>query len=156
MPAIYREPLCPLKALPLAAQPLWAASGGITPPSSLIPAHAPGQNPSDASVSPLYIRSLQVAASPCWELAFPDAICADPSVDAWLPTTMGPCAALARCFTQNFGLAPVRIRPAPTTPVQRLNYGAHFAAAVRQAHRPELSRRAAIPLCSGLYLCSPP
>jgi hypothetical protein len=90
MSAIYREPLCLLKALPLTAESLWTPSEGITPPSSLIPAHAPDQNPSVASVLPLYIRSLQVATSPCWELALPDVISADPSVDAWLPTPVDP------------------------------------------------------------------
>ena len=144
MPAIYREPLCPLKALPLTARSLCTASEGFTPPSSLIQAHAPDQNPSDASLLPLYTRSSQVAASLCWELALPDAISADPSVDAWLPTTVGPCAALARYFTQNVGLPPVSIRSAPTTPVQRLQYGTHFAA----ASPPQAD--------SGLYLCSPP
>ena len=46
MPAIYREPLCPLKVLPLTARPLWATSESVTSPSSLIPAHAPDQKPS--------------------------------------------------------------------------------------------------------------
>ena len=86
MPAIYREPLCLLKALPLAAWSPWSTSESITSPSSLLPAHAPNQNPPNASGLTLNIRSLQVATSPCWELAFPDVISADPSVDAWLPT----------------------------------------------------------------------
>ena len=60
-PAIYREPLCPLKVLPLAARSLWTTSEGITPSSSLLPAHAPDQYPSDALVLPLYTRSLSAS-----------------------------------------------------------------------------------------------
>jgi len=75
-PAIYREPLCPLKVLPLAARSLRTSSESVTPPSSLILAPAPDQNPPDASVLPLYTKSLQVAASPCWELALPVVISA--------------------------------------------------------------------------------
>ena len=105
-PAIYREPLCPLKVLPLAARPLWTASEGITPPSSLLPAHAPDQNPSDASVLPFYTRSLQVATSPCWKLALPDVISVDPSVDAWLPTPVEP----SWCI---YPFLPTKHRPSP-------------------------------------------
>jgi hypothetical protein len=46
----------------------------MTRSSSLIWAHAPDQNPLAASVYRLCHASLQVAASPCWELAFPDVI----------------------------------------------------------------------------------
>ena len=53
-----------------------ATSEGITPPSSLILAHAPGQNPLIVSVLLLINESLQVVTSPCWELALPDIISA--------------------------------------------------------------------------------
>ncbi len=46
----------------------------ITRSSSLIWAHAPDQHPLAASVYRLCHASWQVAASPCWELAFPDVI----------------------------------------------------------------------------------
>ena len=52
----------------------WTISEGITPPSSLLRAHAPDQHPPSASGRPLCTRSLQVAASPCWLLALPDII----------------------------------------------------------------------------------
>ena len=38
----------------------------------------------------LYDRSLQVATSPCWELALPGVISANLSLDAWPPTPAVP------------------------------------------------------------------
>lgn len=143
MPAIYREPLCPHRVLPCNGV---ASVGHVREHYPSFIAHTgscAGPKSSRCLESPLHIGSLQVAASPCWKLALPDAISADPSVDAWLPTPVEPCAALARCFTQNFGLPPVMTRSASTSPVQWLQYGSYFVAA-------------SIPLCSGLYLCSPP
>jgi len=46
-------------------------SAGITPPLSLILAHAPDRNPLTASVLPLYHESLQVAAAPAGSRPFP-------------------------------------------------------------------------------------
>jgi len=63
-----------------------ATSDGVTPPSSLLRPHASDQNPPAASGCPLVGGSLQVAASPCWEMALPDVISADLSPDAWAPT----------------------------------------------------------------------
>ncbi len=51
-----------------------ATSEGITPPSSLLRAHASDQDPPVSFSFRLVSRSLQVAASPCWEMAFPDVI----------------------------------------------------------------------------------
>jgi hypothetical protein len=78
--------LCDARHLPRASLPAQGItpcgmvsrtmSERVTSPSSLIPAHAPDQNPPHASVSPLYIRSLQVAASPYWKLALPVVISA--------------------------------------------------------------------------------
>ena len=47
-------------------------SEGVTPPSSLIPAHAPDQNPPSASLCGLVPRVFAGFTSPCWELALPD------------------------------------------------------------------------------------
>ena len=58
------------------------ASAGITRPSSLLLAHAPDQNPLIVSVLLLINESLQVVASPCWELALPSVISANLSPDA--------------------------------------------------------------------------
>jgi len=57
-------------------------SESITPPSSLILAHAPDQIPPADFGCPYYDGSLQVVASPCWELALPDIISA---ILAWVP-----------------------------------------------------------------------
>ena len=46
MPATYREPLCPLKVLPLTVSCLCTTSESVTSPSQLILAHAPDQKPS--------------------------------------------------------------------------------------------------------------
>ena len=67
-------PLCLRWALPIARMISWIISEGITLPSSLIRTHAPDQQPPNVSGCPSYARSLQVAASPCWLLAFPDII----------------------------------------------------------------------------------
>jgi hypothetical protein len=67
-----------------------ATSVGVTPPSSLIRPHASDQNPPAASGCPLVGGSLQVAASPCWEMALPDVISADLSLGAWTPTPAVP------------------------------------------------------------------
>jgi hypothetical protein len=51
-------------------------SVGVTRPSSLIPAHASDQNPLADFGCPYFGKSLQVATSPCWEMALPDVISA--------------------------------------------------------------------------------
>ena len=68
--------LCPPGVLPRVGATSRVASEGITPPSSLLRAHAPDQNPPPASDPSLCTRSLQVAVSPCWEMALPDVISA--------------------------------------------------------------------------------
>jgi hypothetical protein len=45
-----------------------------TPPSSLLLTHAPDQNPLAGFGCPYSDESLQVVASPCWEMALPDII----------------------------------------------------------------------------------
>src|SRR5215510_6557786 len=58
-------------------------SKGATPSSSLLRAHAPDHHPPPGFRVPTYTRwSLQVAASPCWAMAFPDVISATLSQDA--------------------------------------------------------------------------
>jgi len=51
-------------------------SVGVTRPSSLLPAHAPDHNPLADFGCPYFDKSLQVATSPCWEMALPDVISA--------------------------------------------------------------------------------
>lgn len=51
-------------------------SEGVTPPSSLLRAHAPDQNPPTHFELPYRAGSLQVVASPCWEMVLPDVISA--------------------------------------------------------------------------------
>lgn len=51
-------------------------SEGITPPSSLLRAHAPVQNPPAYFDLPYKAGSLQVVASPFWEMDLPDVISA--------------------------------------------------------------------------------
>ena len=50
------------------------SSEGVTPPSSLLRAHASDQNPPFDFSCPYFEGSLQVAVSPCWKLALPDVI----------------------------------------------------------------------------------
>lgn len=72
----YPGLLCPRGALSRGGTASRAAWEGITPPSSLLRAHAPDRNPPRASDSSLCAWSLQVAVSPCWETALPDVISA--------------------------------------------------------------------------------
>ena len=67
-------PLRPPGVLPQIGATSRVASEGITPPSSLLRTHAPDQIPPRASASALRARSLQVAVSPCREMALPDVI----------------------------------------------------------------------------------
>jgi hypothetical protein len=73
-------------------------SEDITPPSSLIRAHGPSQNPLTSFGLSLVSESLQVAASLCWKLALPGVISAGPSLDAWALTPVGSYRALTRFF----------------------------------------------------------
>ena len=66
------------------------SSAGVTPPSSLIRAHAPDHCPPPASGFASCEGSLQVAASPCCATVLPDAISADLSVRVWTPTPVAP------------------------------------------------------------------
>ena len=54
----------------------WLRSAGVTPPSSLILAHAPDHHPPVGFGLPYSSRSLQVVASPCCMTALPDIISA--------------------------------------------------------------------------------
>lgn len=72
----YPGLLCPPAALSPDGRASRTLSEGVAPPSSLIRAHAPDQNPPRASAAALRTRSLQVATSPCWEMALPDIISA--------------------------------------------------------------------------------
>jgi hypothetical protein len=105
-------------------------SAGITPLSSLLRAHAPVLPPPRASVVPWDTRSVQVAVSPCWEEDLPDVVSAHPSLRAWTPTPAAlevhvPVSSPKTSAFPSFG--PGR---RSTMSVQRLQYGAHFEAAV--------------------------
>ena len=85
-PTRYPEVLCLVKVLPLPgwrpAPPQWAlpllhSSYDLMRQIESLPL---------PTVAALVSRSLQVAASPCWETVLPDVISADLSPDAWTPT----------------------------------------------------------------------
>ena len=102
-------------------------SEGTTPPSSLIRPHASDQNPPAASGCPLVGGSLQVAASPCWEMALPDVISADLSLGAWTPTPQCSPGAHARFFPEDNGLTSVVKSSAhQTLPIMQLQPGILF------------------------------
>ncbi len=150
MPAIYREPLCPLKVLPPTVSCLCTTSESVTSPSSLIQAHAPNQNPLTASDLTLPVSLCRLLQVPAGRWPFPTLSlqslrrCLDP-----YPAVSSKCSC---------SLLPWRQRPhlrrhrfgTPKLPLQcNFNREFYLGAAVRQAHRPEHSRRAVIPLCSG-------
>jgi hypothetical protein len=118
-------------------------SVGITPLSSLVRTHAPVLNPPTASVLPSNSGSVPVAVSPCWEEDLPDVVSAHLSLRAWTSTPAAlevpvPVSSLKTSAFPPFG--PGR---RSTMPMQRLQHGALFEAAV-------------IPSCSGPQVCSPP
>ncbi len=82
---VPRAPLHVWGVTPHAAV-LATASAGITPPSSLILAHAPDQNAPVGFGCPYSDRSLQLVVTHCCELALPDVISANLSLDAWTHT----------------------------------------------------------------------
>ena len=59
-----------------AVSTFFTTSERITPPSSLLQAHASNQIPLTVFGCPYYDESLQVVASPCWKMALPDIISA--------------------------------------------------------------------------------
>ena len=82
---VPRAPLHVWGVTPHAAV-LATASAGFTPPSSLILAHAPDQNAPVGFGCPYSDRSLQLVVTHCCELALPDVISANLSLDAWTHT----------------------------------------------------------------------
>ena len=82
---VPRAPLHVWGVTPHAAV-LATASAGTTPPSSLILAHAPDQNAPVGFGCPYSDRSLQLVVTHCCELALPDVISANLSLDAWTHT----------------------------------------------------------------------
>jgi hypothetical protein len=121
----------------------WTTSAGVTPPSSLLRAHAPALHPPRASLVPSDTRSVQVVVSPCWEEDLPDVVSAQPPLRAWpsppaAPEVHMPVSSLTTSAFPPFG--PGR---RSTIPMQRLQHGALFEAAV-------------MPSRAGPQVCSPP
>jgi hypothetical protein len=121
----------------------WTTSAGITPPSSLLRAHASVLHPLRASVLPLDTKSLQVAVSPCWEEDLPDVISAHPSLRAWTSTPAAPKVHMPVSSLRTAAFPPFGPGRRSTMSVQRLQYGALFEAVVIRS-------------CSGPQVCSPP
>ena len=94
MPAMCREPLCPFGVL---LRQMWSLfphrktflflhrSYGLMRQTKILPSPS-----ASASVN----GSLQVATRPCWKLALPDVISANPSPRVWTPTPAAPVVRL--------------------------------------------------------------
>jgi hypothetical protein len=121
----------------------WTTSAGITPPSSLLRAHAPVLHPPRASVLPSDTRSVQVAVSPCWAEDLPDVVSAHPSLRAWTSTPAAPEVHMPVSSLRTSAFPPFGPGRRSTMPMQRLQHGVLFEAAV-------------IPSRSGPQVCSPP
>jgi hypothetical protein len=106
------EPLCPIKELPIMVGHPSVPSEGITPPSSLIRAHAPVLNPPTASGFNL-VRWVFAGCrqSLLGEGPFRPYLCESFS-RCLVPYPGCSCGALARSFPQDIGLPPVRTRSA--------------------------------------------
>ena len=121
-------PLCPPRVLPRVGTTSRVASESVTPPSSLLWAHAPDQIPPRASDSSLYTRSLQVVAvSPCWGDGPSRRYLCDPCVGARTHTPPHSSAACVRCLTEDAGLTPRETGSTRGfTPTQQLRWGAVY------------------------------
>ncbi len=108
-----------------------ATSEGITPPSSLILAHAPNQIPLTVSVLLLINESLSrqgVITSPCWELALPDPAAAGqslrrrldpyPAVSLWCACSLLPRGQRPHIQRHTFGT----LKITPTMQLQQGKY----------------------------------
>ena len=118
-------------------------SVGITPPASLVWAHASVLHPPAASVIPSDNGSVQVAVSPCWAEDLPDVISAHPARRAWTSTPAAPEVHMPVSSLRTSAFPPFGPGRRSTMPVQRLQYGALFEAVVIRS-------------CSGPQVCSPP
>ena len=98
------EPLCPSRCYPLRAIS-WIASEGVTPPSSLLRAHAPDHIPPRASAC-----ALDGVFAGCRQSLLGDGpsrrYLRNPCVGAWTPTPRCSFGALIRFFPENIGLTP--------------------------------------------------
>jgi hypothetical protein len=121
----------------------WTPSAGATLPSSLLRTHAPLLHPLRASGLPSDTKSLQVAVSPCWEEDLPDVLSAHLSLRAWTPTPAALEVHVPVSSPKTAAFPPFGPGRRSTMPMQRLQHGALFEAAV-------------IPSCSGPQVCSPP
>ena len=91
-----------------------------------------------------YDGSLQVVASPCWEMALPSVISADPPLGAWALTPVAPMVHIPISSHRTSAFPDTEAGRLPTTlsTQWRLLCGFPFGAAD-------------IPLCSGPQVCSP-
>ncbi len=119
------------------------ASAGVTPPSSLIRTHAPDQNAPVDFGRPYSDRSLQLVVAHCCELALPDVISANLSLDAWTRTPAVLLVHMLVSSQETPAFTDVRAARHSTISILQLRYGSFFGAAV-------------ILSCSGLQICSPP
>ena len=120
------EPLRLIQGLPASGQPLWITSEDVTPPSSLLRAHAPDQiPPADFNH---FIR--QVLAG-CRQSLLGDGPSqhyrCNPCVGAWTHTPPCPLGAFTHFFPRDSGLTSRETRSAhETIPALQLPQGAVF------------------------------
>ena len=99
--------------------------------------------PSSCLGRTLNTGSVQVAVSPCWEQDLPDVVSAHLSLRAWTPTPAARVVLVPVSSHTTAAFPPFGLGRRSTKPVQRLQYGALFEAAV-------------IRLRSGPQVCSSP
>lgn len=108
-----------------------STSERVTPPSSLILAHAPDQNPLTVSVLLLFNESLSrqgVITSPCWKLVLPDPAAAGqslrrrldpyPAVSLWCACSLLPRGQRPHIQRHTFG----SLKITPTMQLQQGKY----------------------------------
>lgn len=120
-----------------------STSAGVTPPSSLLRAHASVLHPLRTSVAPSVPGLCRLRSAPAGKRTFPTLLC--PSVPACLDPYPGSSrGASTRFFPRDSGLPPVRTGSAlSNTPYSDCSTARFFEAAVLHA-------------CSGPQVCSPP
>ena len=120
------EPLCPWRALPAHGATSRVASEDITPPSSLIRAHASDHVPPGASVVPRTPGPCRLSPVPAGDGPSRHYLC-NPCVGAWTHTPPRLSSALAHSFLESTGLTPRKMRSArEIVPAMQRQQGAVF------------------------------
>ena len=147
LPHARRSPRAPLptSGVTLHSGLSSSPSAGITPPSSLLLAHAPDHNPPADFSCPYFDGSLQVVANPCWSVALPGIISA---ILIWVsgPVPRSAPSVLPPVSSRRASASPYRIavrharKPRNATSLRGVDFGAVVIPLCSNSHTRSASR----------------